>query len=76
MCAPLLRLPGEIRDKIWAEVLGDRLIHFYLEPDNKSDINSQDDLDMDSRDDLDMESLDDLDMESQDYSDTDSQDDP
>ncbi|KAI4250323.1 MAG: hypothetical protein LQ352_005376 [Teloschistes flavicans] len=32
--SPLLRLPREIRDKIWTEVLGDRLIHFYMERDS------------------------------------------
>ncbi|KAL8662428.1 MAG: hypothetical protein Q9202_004749 [Teloschistes flavicans] len=38
--SPLLRLPREIRDKIWTEVLGDRLIHFYMERDS-SDTESQ-----------------------------------
>ena len=33
-CSPLLRLPLEIRDKIWASLLGDRLIHFeYIDMD-------------------------------------------
>ena len=38
-CSPLLRLPLEIRDKIWASLLGDRLIHFeYIDMDPAYDI--------------------------------------
>ena len=38
-CSPLLRLPLEIRDKIWASLLGDRLIHFeYIDTSYASDI--------------------------------------
>ena len=37
MTSPLLRLPLEIRNKIWSEVLGDRLVHFrYLYGDKVS----------------------------------------
>ena len=37
MTSPLLRLPLEIRNKIWSEVLGDRLVHFrYLYDDEVS----------------------------------------
>ena len=34
-CSPLLQLPLEIRNKIWASLLGDRLIHFeYVNMDS------------------------------------------
>ena len=36
-CSPLLKLPLEIRNKIWASLLGDRLIHFeYVDRDSAS----------------------------------------
>lgn len=35
--SPLLRLPFEIRNKIWIEVLGERLIHLDCRPDIESD---------------------------------------
>lgn len=34
MSSPLLRLPLEIRNKIWSEVLGDRLVHLRYLGDN------------------------------------------
>lgn len=38
MSSPLLRLPLEIRNKIWSEVLGDRLVHLRYLGDDIRDV--------------------------------------
>ncbi|KAL8735534.1 MAG: hypothetical protein Q9166_000702 [cf. Caloplaca sp. 2 TL-2023] len=45
LASPLLRLPPELRNRIWAEILGERLIHLkHLYYDRERDFEENDDM--------------------------------